>query len=59
MTKENSTLKNSMAETQTKLEAASTREEGLNGEIEKYHKSNEDLFVQNEDLNTELDELRS
>ena len=38
---------------------ARKREEDLNNEIEKYMKSNDDLFDQNDALNEELDTLRN
>ena len=42
----------------TQVAEAKAREDDLNAEIEKYEKTNEDLFDQNDALNTELDELR-
>ena len=41
------------------LEEATAREGELRTEIEKYFKSNEDLFTQNEHLSKEVDVLRS
>ena len=41
------------------LEEATAREGELRTEIEKYFKSNEDLFTQNENLSKEVDVLRS
>ena len=43
----------------TQKEEAKAREEDLNNEIEKYLKSNEDLFDQVDALNNELDDLRN
>ena len=42
-----------------KLEEAKVHADKLNDEVQKYLKSNESLFEQNEKLNTELDELRT
>ena len=42
-----------------KLEEAKVHANKLNDEVQKYLKSNESLFEQNEKLNTELDELRT
>ncbi len=44
---------------QQKVEQSKVHENELNEEIEKYLKSNEDLFNENEELNQELDDLRN
>ena len=41
------------------LKEATNLENELRKEIEKYYRSNEDLFTQNEQLSKELDVLRS
>ena len=47
------------AQLESRLQQAKARENDLNNEIEKYLKSNEDLFDQVDALNNELDELRN
>ena len=56
--KEKGALLQDVKDHKLKIEDAKGREEELNAEVEKYLKSNEDLFNENEQLNQELDELR-